>query len=457
MLATVLVATASTVSSLGLGQYVVAKRAPAEVVSQATVWSIVLAAAALAVVVLLRVPLCTFFNADHGADYLPWLALATLADRVVFMPDRILYRDMRFRTASLSRSAGEVVYGVSTVVFAAMGSGAWSIVYGTFLRSGLKFVVLCFAVDRREWLSLRRLDPAQTRDFVRFGWPITIAQLSEVASRRWDNLLMGRLFGPGVAGMYNYAYNLADIPATQIGESIGDVLVPSFAEMDRPRRRAALLQAITLVTFVVCPLALGLGAVAPTLVSSTFDARWAPMWPMLAILSVLSVVRPVAWIVAPYLQAYDKPEVQMRLEVAKTALLLVAFVVLGHLGGPLWACAAPGVAFTFNALTNLWVVKRMEGVPISKMLLPLLPPLVACVPMVGAVLAIRAGLAHVGPLPRFTGLAAECVGGGVVFVGAALLIAKSASRELIGLLRSRRHTTADGPGGEGGASEQPAA
>ncbi len=135
----------------------------------------------------------------------------------------------------------------------------------------------------------------------------------------------------------------------------------------------------------------------------------------------------------------------------------MSFVVLGHLGGPLWACAAPGVAFTFNAFMNLHVVKRMEGVPVSRTLLPLLPPILSCVPMIGAVLAIRAGLARVGPLPRFAGLAAECIGGAVVFVASALVIAKSASRELLGLLRNRRRGPADGPGGEGDASEQPAA
>jgi PST family polysaccharide transporter len=437
-LASVFVLTAYAASNCGLGVYVIAKQTKREVTAQATLWSLLLGAAALGLLVLLRHPLSDLIDAPGAAAYIPTLAAAAMIDRVAFMPDRILYRDMRFRTASLSRSGGEVLFGVSTVGFAAAGYGANAIVIATFLRSILKLIVVCAAVPRAEWLAWTRLDRAQAKDFFRFGLPITIAGLSDFGSRRWDNLLMSRLFGPGVAGMYNYAYNIADIPATQIGESIGDVLVPSFAEMDGPRRKDALLRAIKLVTFVVCPLAIGLGAVAPTLCKVVFDSRWVLLPSMLAILSILSVVRPVAWIVGPYLQVYNKPDTMMALELSKTLLLLASFLVLGTLGGPLAACAAPGVAFTFNALTNLWVVKRMEGVGISKTLLPLLPPLLACAPMAAAVVGIRYGLAHVGHVPPVALLAAECVGGGVVFVVFALVVARSASRELIDLFRRRR-------------------
>jgi PST family polysaccharide transporter len=299
-----------------------------------------------------------------------------------------------------------------------------------------------------------RYDAAQLKDFMRFGVPLTVASLSEFGSRRWDNLLMGKLFGPAIAGMYNFAYNIADIPASQIGESIGDVLVPSFAEMDRERRKAALLRAMTTVTLVVSPLALGLGAVAPTLVTTVFSANWQPMWPMLAILSVLSVVRPVAWIVAPYLQVYDRPGTMMRLEVSKTALLLASLVALGLAFGPLAACAAPGVAFGFNALANLWVVQKMEKVRVGSMLFPLLPPVFACAPMVGAVIGVRHALGAFGPVPHAVGLAAEIVVGAAAFVGAALLIARAASRDFIDLLRGarRRGNTKVGPSSEPGGA-----
>jgi len=75
-----------------------------------------------------------------------------------------------------------------------------------------------------------------------FGVPMSLGALCEVASRRWDNLVVSRFFGAGPTGMYNLAYNLADVPAIQVGEQIGDVLLPSFARMDPARRPEAFLR-----------------------------------------------------------------------------------------------------------------------------------------------------------------------------------------------------------------------
>jgi PST family polysaccharide transporter len=201
---------------------------------------------------------------------------------------------------------------------------------------------------------------------------------------------------------------------------------------------------MTIVTLVVSPLALGLGAVAPTLVHAFFKPIWQPIWPMLAVLSVLSIVRPIAWIVAPYLQVYDKPQTMMILEVTKTALLLASLAALGSTFGPLAACAAPGIAFGFNALANLWVVRKMENVGIAEMVKPLVPPVLACAPMVAAVIGVRHAFAAAA-IPNFAALAVEIVVGGVAFVAAALLIARTASKDFLALMRgARRRSGLDG-------------
>src|SRR6185503_9524647 len=126
----------------------------------------------------------------------------------------------------------------------------------------------------RDWLEPARLTFRQTRELFAFGVPMALGALCAFASRRWDNLMVSRFFGPGPAGMYNLAYNLADVPAIQVGEQVGDVLLPSFARLDPERRPAALLRSLSLLALVVFPLAVGLGVVAPTLVAVLLDARW---------------------------------------------------------------------------------------------------------------------------------------------------------------------------------------
>ena len=436
-LAAVIIQTAQTVSSCGLSQYLVSRPHEGRAAAfHATFYFTLLGVIALGLAVIFRAPLGVAIGAPGMARYIPGLALAGLLERVGTVQDRILVRDMRFREVGLLRSLGEVTYAVVTVALAWAGWGATAVLWGSIVRASARLLSLSLITPRQEWLTPSRLTVARTRELFAFGLPMSVAVLAGFGSRRWDNLLFGGLFGEATAGLYNLAYNLADIPATQIGETIGDVLVPSFAQMDSDeRRRAALLRSMRLLILLVAPLALGLGTIAPTLTRALFDPRWAEVAPMLTLLSALSVVRPIGWIGASYLQVKNRPRVIMLLEITKTVGLLAAIALLGRLG-PLWACAAVGVAFTLGSFSYFRVIRGIDGLSLREQILPLLPPVFACAPMVLAMLAARRGIAALGGAPDAVNLAAELLVGALVFLPSALLLAPAASRDLIGLLRT---------------------
>jgi lipopolysaccharide exporter len=436
-LAAVIIQTAHAVSSCGLSQYIVSKpHEGRDAAFHATFYFTLLGVIALGLAVLFREPLGVLIGAPGMARYVPGLAIAGLLERVGTVQDRILVRDMRFRDVGLLRSLGEVAYAVVTVALAWAGWGASAVVWGSIVRSGVRLVSLSAITPRREWLSPSRLTLARTRELFAFGLPMSVAGVASFGSRRWDNLIFSSLFGEAAAGLYNLAYNLADIPATQIGETIGDVLVPSFAQMDSEERKsAALLRSMRLLILIVAPLALGLGTIAPTLTQTLFDPRWAEVAPMLTLLSALSVVRPIAWIGASYLQVQDRPRAIMLLEITKTAGLMVAIALLGRLG-PLWACAAVGIAFALSSFGYFWVIRGTDGLTLREQILPLVPPLLACAPMVLAILAVRRGIVTLRITSGAVALLAELLAGALIFVPSALLLAPSASRDLLGLLRT---------------------
>jgi PST family polysaccharide transporter len=471
-LAAVVVLTASMVSNCGLSQYLVSRpNAGREAAFHATFYFMLLGLLALGVALLAGGPIGDLIHAPGMVRYLPGLALAAALDRVATVQDRIQVRDMRFRSLSVIRSIGEVVYSASSVALAAFGRGRWwgggnAIVIASIARVVVRLAALSATTPRREWLEPCRITWARTRDLFAFGLPMSIATLASFGSRKWDNLVFSHHFGQGPAGIYNLAYNVADIPASQIGETIGDVLVPSFAKLDtEERRRRALMLSMRQMTLLVAPLAFGLGAVAPTM-ADLLDKRWAALGTELAILSVLSVVRPIGWIGSSYLQVKNMPRTIMILEAGKPfalILLMHAFAVLGpRVAGPAglgpvgagtsWACAAVGVVFAINSFSYMVVFKRTDGLPIGTQLRELWPPVLACAPMVAAVVAVRGPLDGVG-LPAWMRLFVEVGVGAAVFVASALVLAPRASRELIGLARAavaRRRGEAEASGARAG-------
>lgn len=422
--AAVLVLTANQLSTVGLGQFIVSRPdAGRGAAFHATTYHVSLGALALALLYLAGGRLGPAFDAPTMARYLPGLLLAAGMDRVSFVPERILVRDLRFGTVSALRTGGDLAHTAVSVSLAVLGWGAAAIVAGNVARSAVRLVVALVAVERRDWLLPCRLTLRQTRELFSFGVPIAVAALSAFAARRWDNLLVSRFYGPGVTGMYNLAYNLADVPAIHVGEQIGDVLLPSFARLPQQRRPPALLRSLTLLSLIVFPLAVGLGAVAPTLVAVVFDARWQPMAPMLVLLSALSITRPVGWTIASYLQARQRPRALMWLELGKLLALLGLLASVGRVN-TLWACAAVGIAYGGHAVAALLVVERVDGVRLRRSLGTLIPALGACVPMVVAVFVVRALAGGI------LGLALEIGAGAMGYVSSALWLSPASSRDL---------------------------
>ncbi len=433
--AAVLGMSANQLSTVGWGQYLVSRPdAPRSLVFHVTVFHVCLGVLALGVLLLGGERLAPWLDAPHVTRYLPGIALSVLFDRFAFVPERILARDLRFGRLSATRTAGDLTHTGVSLTAAAFGLGGMAIVLGNVARSLVRLVIYVFSVDGRDWLSRCRIDLQQTRELLAFGVPMSLGALCEFATRRWDNLLVSRFFGPGPTGMYNLAYNLADVPAIQIGEQIGDVLLPSFARMDAARRPEAFVRALALLGLVVFPLATGLGVVAPTLVATLFDARWAEMGMMLALLSALSVARPVGWAVASYLQARQLPRTIFKLEAFKLLLLVASLVTFGR-RAPLFACAAVGVAFAGHALVSLWVVRQVDGIPLRRSLGSLAPAFAACLVMAAAVLLAQRALGNAQPLRPVIRLGIEVSVGGVAYLAAAALLARRVTQELLSKLR----------------------
>ncbi len=433
MAASIAATTASTVTTFGVGTYLVANAEISRAETfHASCWFLVTGAVVASGTMLLGGPLGRWSGAPGLAEFLPVLILATLLERIVYVPERILVRSLRFGWLSLARAVSELTYTAVSVTFAAHGGGAMAIAWGSLARSAFRFVAIVPAVHIREWLEPHRLHLATLLRIVAYGMNVSVTSIATFGMRRCDNLLISRYFGPGLMGAYNYAYNLADTPAAAVGDQMSDIIAASFPHVDRRRRAKALVRSCTMVSMILFPLSIGLAAVAPTVVDVFFDPRWANVGAMLMCLSALSVARPLGNILASYFYATDRPSVVLWLEWASLIAVVAAISTLGRVGIN-WACVGVSVVFVLRTLAGMGMVRRQDGVPMSEFLLPMTRPLAASIAMAAGVSAARLALGGLTPPVR---LLVEIALGATIYVGAALLVARSACDELLGAVRS---------------------
>lgn len=430
----VCVLTAQVVSNFGFGQYLIAKNAPPDEAWNATVLHVGFGIVAQSVVLALSGPLSSFLNAPTMDRFLPGFAAIMVVERFYYTPERLLHRGLRFKATALTRSAGEVGFIVSALVLAPR-YGGYAIVYGSFVRSCLVTIVYLVITDRSEWLHLSRLRRDIIVRLMHFGGPTWIGNVAGFGAQKWDNLIMARLYGPTIMGRYVMAYSLADTPTQSVADQIGDVLLPSFSKLEPERRVDALIRACGLMSLITFPMALGLGAVSHTVVHAFFKPEWYPMAPMLLILSVMSVVKPMTWPMGAFAFAEHRPRITMFVGLWQLAAVAVLLLTVGRLN-PLAACAAVGFAHASYLAAFAVALERTLGVSATRVLGAGLRPLLAGAVMVGAVFAARAGLVGAGLDSARLRLPIEIAAGAAVFAVAAFVIARPQVSELVRLLKA---------------------
>lgn len=435
--ATILVMTANWLTIWGFGQYSVVKGrgdVATEVTWHATVAYAVLGTLSLGLVALFGGRLMPFLDAPHAAAYVPVMALAFYIRRFTGMPERVLTRQMKFRASGMASVSGELSYTVVALTLAAFGYGGWSIVIANIVQSIVMLAVLVRAAGFASWATPARLRWSRFKDMLKFGLPLGVQNVAHGASRYWDNLAISHFFGPGAVGAYNMAYNLADIPAIQVGEQIALVLMPSMAELPRERRPRALERSSALLSLIIFPLAVGLGLIAEPLIALILPANdWQLVAPLLAILACLSVFRPITWVLSAYLEAESKTNRLMFLELAKIALLIGGIVVLQPFGVRAASCAV-GIAFGATAIAGIALVVR-EGPSPRRLFLGFIQPLAACGVMAAVALGARAALVGAGLTQPGLLLVVMIVTGAVTYVAAALVFCRATAHDLLGLMR----------------------
>lgn len=478
-LAALLIVIAALLSNCGISQFLAAKpNARRELVFHASFYYLLFSTVALGALLVLSRPIATSLHAPEIVRMIPIFALASILDRISTIQDRIQLVMLRFQSVGVQRSVGELVYSVVSVGLAAFAAGtrfggAEALMWATLARSVVRVVLLSATTPRRRWLSPCRLDWATTREFFSFAWPMSMVSLASFGAQKFDNLIFQWYFGLTPLTYYNLSYNFADMPATLVAEQVGDVLAPSFAHMDDDvRRREALLLAMRVLMLLIAPVMVGLVFIAPTAGKLAFAPRYQEgVIQFLRLLVLISVPRAIVWLGSSYLQVRNRPRMIMLLELVRMVGIIVFMVLFAYLGmhhnilhyrrspwtGMRMACIAVVLVFYLSALSFLWAIRKVDGIRIRDQILPLLPPLLATLPMLLVLSTLRRVMAHYDVLvmsrsgfwdhlrvfgPR---LVIEVVVGVLVFVPSALVIAPRVSRELIDLVRGairRRGTPA---------------
>lgn len=115
--------------------------------------------------------------------------------------------------------------------------------------------------------------------------------LAQYAANHLDRAFIGAAAGPTQAGLYGVGREVAALPNTELVLPIARALMPTLAKLNHePVRQAAAIQkAMTGVSLVTVPLAVGFALVASDFVQLLFGDKWLEAVPIVAIFSLTAM------------------------------------------------------------------------------------------------------------------------------------------------------------------------
>ena len=270
----------------------------------------------------------------------------------------LLQRQLRFRPLAIIRIVSLALGLAAAIAAAAAGAAYWSLVIGTLTTTTVRSVATWLVSS---WTPGRPAWGAGVASMVRFGGERTGFDLLNYGAANLDRLLLGRLWGDRILGLYSRSYHLMMLPIKQINSPMAAVAVPTLSRLQQEpeRYRQAYLQMLEKLALVTMPLAVVMIGCADWLIELVLGPQWREAAEIFVYLGLAALLLPIAnssgWLFVSQGRSRD---------MLRWGFVDAAIKVVSIAAGLPWGAKGVAVAVmarTFLAFPLLWWVTCRIG------------------------------------------------------------------------------------------------
>ncbi len=389
-------------NGLGVGQVVVRQRELGQAELSGLFWFCVLFGAAAVAVTAVVAP----FAAVFYGDWRLYPMIVVSAAKLLFVgaalvPLQLLTRELQFKTAGAVQTLATLGEAVTKVVLVVAGFGAWGLVIANVSRG----VFLCAALWHfSPFRPVRAAADASTREAVRFGFRAALASILYHAYRNLDNLLIGRVLGTRVLGIYQTAFQLGMTPLEIVLQLVNRVQYPIYARLRH--QPAELVEAFNRsarsLLLILGPIAALLCFGSEDLLSLFAGGRWLPSVPLIQVLAWASLLRGISQLFPQLYNAVGRPGFSVVDSVLTGVTLVGGFLLALALApegeGARWVAWVWLLSYPLPLAAHFWMAARCSPVRPGPMARELVRPAVG-IGLLALVLALASQLRPWIPVP----------------------------------------------------------
>lgn len=290
----------------------------------------------------LAVPAAHFFREPRVEHVMYALALCTAVVAfknvgiVGFQKDLELHKE--FKLGLARKLAGFAV----TITLAFLYRSYWALIAGV-LAMNLTSLVLSYRMHPYR----PRLNLSAAGELFGYSKWLLLNNLLIFLNNRGTDFIVGRSSGASALGVYSIAYEVANLPTTELVFPVSRAVFPGYAKLsgDIDKLRAAFLDVVAILALLTVPAGTIIGLVAEPLVVVLLGHKWLDAVPLIGVLALFGIVRALHGPLGSIYLAVGKPRIVAVLQCIQLTVAISLMVVLV----PRWAALGAAWALLCGA------------------------------------------------------------------------------------------------------------
>lgn len=278
-------------------------------------------------------------------------------------------RHLIFKKFFFATLTGTVASAVLGIYLAYRGAGPWALVAQQLTNTTVDTLMLWIIVP---WRPRRTFSIERFKRLFSFGWKLLVSSLIDTIYNNLRQLIIGKIYSASDLAFYNKGKQFPEIAITNVDTSINSVLLPvmSKAQDDKVKVKSMMRRSIRLSCFIICPILIGLMAIAEPVTRIILTDKWLPIVPYMRIFCLCYCLWPIHTANLNAINALGRSDIFLKLEIVKK-ILDVGILILTMWKNPMtmaWGLLLSGIICTFinsypnNRLLNYSYIEQVKDI-----------------------------------------------------------------------------------------------
>lgn len=324
----------SRIGSLGLGVGIIAKKDLTDEDLSTAFWTFAVLRIGMFFIAFGGAPIFAyFFNESRVADIVRVISFTFLIQIMGVVGNALLNKRMHFKHLFyVNLSMGLLESLIAVVLVNTWIKSYWALVFAhVFASLWSNFWIFLMAV----WVPKFKFNQESFKYLFRYGINALGDNITGYFKENIDYLLVGRILGAAMLGLYEFAYRIPSLFQTRISSPLGQVMFATLAKVSasEERLKAGYIKGIKYISLICLPALGGLAVTAEIAVPVLWGDKWLPIILPMQILCFAMAIKCTTNSTRYIFLCKDRPDIPFRFNIVSLVFTIMAVCLFGYLYG----------------------------------------------------------------------------------------------------------------------------